>query len=67
MNAEQFTNWFEANAKFEQECWQQAKAEVLASHPNSGIDFAVRVAQRAQAIKLERQHAQKILAFKVSQ
>jgi hypothetical protein len=41
------------NAKFEQECFAQAKAE-LDTTANSGIDFCLRLLQRAQEIKLSR-------------
>lgn len=64
MNAQQISNLLIANARFENECWQQAKREISASTSPSGIDFIHRVALRAQQIKMERQHAQTILAFK---
>jgi Zn-dependent peptidase ImmA (M78 family) len=42
-----------AHAKFEQSCLEQAKRE-LEREANSGIDFAVRLLQRAQTIKRQR-------------
>jgi len=66
MNAQQISNVLIANARFENECWQQAKRETTASDSPSGIDYIMRVAERAQQIKAERQHAQKILAFKTN-
>lgn len=42
-----------AHAKFEQSCLEQAKRE-LNVQANSGMDFAVRLLQRAQEIKRQR-------------
>lgn len=48
--------YMQANKKFEDECWQAAKAE-LDQTANSGIDFAMRLRARAQEIKMERKQA----------